>query len=87
MGSQARIRSHQRPSACCSSTCPRKQSSELRGTSRKHAFSDKDCLGRWSILGTHRVCMLYLEVKEDLDNTISGRPGPPLKCVLDFENI
>ena len=31
--------------------------------------------------------MLYLEVKEDLKNTISGRPGSGLNCLLDSENI
>ena len=87
MGIQAGMMCHQRPSVHRSSMCPRKQSSELRGTSRKHAFSDKDCLERWNILGTHSLCRVQLEVMEDLDNTISGRPGPPLKCVLDFENI
>ena len=84
MDSQARIRSHQRPSACCSSTCPRKQSSELRGTSRKHAFSDKDCLERWNILGTHRMCMLYLEGLDKIQKTIADRRQKGPKWFLDF---
>ena len=51
------------------------------------AFREKACAGRSNIYGTHGVCMLQLEVMEDLDNTISGRPGPGLKCLLDFDNI
>ena len=73
MGCRAGIRHHHSLCEHCSRACPKKQSTELRSTSRKHAFRDKDCVRRWNILGTHGLCRVRLEGQDKIQETIADR--------------